>query len=257
MRTTYPIGWPKTFVKVSSTMEKYKTEKTNLVIQARVNRKAAAETRYQTYDNFRKKNLLPDAVYIIDNLNHLRHLKHIFENENVGFFYRDNIWSMALNEKEMMNGNDIKKFEEQEFKLIKTKKKKDFNFNDEDNYHGFGWSHNSGGPGIWSEGNVSSLLLRINGEKKDFNFEINCKPYITKKNKTLEFDIYVNDFLNKKIKLVESKEQKIKFLVKQQFINENTIKIDFKFKNPISPSELFESPDSRKLGFLLKSIEII
>ena len=37
----------------------------------------------------------------------------------------------------------------------------------------------------------------------------------------------------------------------------NEIKIDFKFKNLISPYEAFESPDSRKLGILLKNIKII
>ena len=36
----------------------------------------------------------------------------------------------------------------------------------------------------------------------------------------------------------------------------NEIKIDFKFKNLVSPYEVLESPDSRKLGILVKNIAI-
>ena len=46
-------------------------------------------------------------------------------------------------------------------------------------------------------------------------------------------------------------------LLNNEFIEDNKeIKIDFNIKNPISPLEILESPDSRKLGILLKSIEL-
>ena len=88
-------------------MEKYNIKKTNLVMQARINRKAAAEVRYGTYKSFIRKNLLLNTVYIIDNLGHLRHLKYLLKDENIGFFYRDDIWFMVANEKERMH--DIEK----------------------------------------------------------------------------------------------------------------------------------------------------
>ena len=47
-------------------MEKHNIEKTNLVAQARTNRKAAAEARYLLYDKFRKKDLSQNTVYIIN-----------------------------------------------------------------------------------------------------------------------------------------------------------------------------------------------
>ena len=40
-------------------------------------------------------------------------------------------------------------------------------------------------------------------------------------------------------------------------INNNEIKIDFNFKNLVSPYEVLESPDGRKLGMLIKNIKII
>ena len=50
--------------------------------------------------------------------------------------------------------------------------------------------------------------------------------------------------------------EKIDILIKKELVKDNVIKIDFNFKNPVSPYEVFESPDSRKLGMLIKNIEI-
>ena len=44
--------------------------------------------------------------------------------------------------------------------------------------------------------------------------------------------------------------------VEKKLVKTNEIKVDFNFKNPISPYEVLESPDSRKLGILIKSIKI-
>jgi hypothetical protein len=238
-------------------MEKYNIEKTNLVIQARINRKTAAEARYNIYDSFIKKNLSSNAVYIIDNPGHLRHLKHLLKNENIGFFYRDNIWFMVMNEKERMNDNDKKIFSKMKPKLLEINKRKDLNFRNGDGYYGFGWSHNINKPGIWSEGPLSTLLFRTDKNYENLKLEISCKPYITKKNNVSEFDIYVNDIFNQSIKLVKNdQDEKIEILINEKIVKKNEIKVDFKFKNPVSPYEVFESPDSRKLGILVKNIKL-
>ena len=44
--------------------------------------------------------------------------------------------------------------------------------------------------------------------------------------------------------------------IKEELIENNEIKIDFNFKNLVSPYEVLESPDSRKLGILIKNIKI-
>ena len=217
-----------------------------------------AESKYHLYENFRKKNLAPDTVYIVDNIGHLRHLKHIFKNENIGFFYRDDIWAMVINEKERMNDNDKEIFNEIKLKSLVINKKRNLNFKDADSYYGFGWSHNMGKPGIWSEGPISTLLFRTEENYGDIKLEIFCRPYITKKNSSFEFDIYVNNSLNKNIKLTNNnQDEKIEILIKEKLIKNNEIKIDFNFKNLVSPDEVLESPDSRKLGILMKNIKII
>ena len=236
IKTTKPKSWPNYFTAFAYAMEKYHIKKTNLVTQARVNRKDAAEARYQTYNNFRTKTLLSDTVYVIDNLGHLRHLKSLFQNENVGFFYRDNIWTMVKNEKDMMNNNDVKSFNKIEAKLLEINKKINLNFNDKDNYFGFGWSHNFDKAGAWSEGPKSTLLLKTKKKNENLKLEVIFNPYITKRNKIFDLDVYVNDLFNKNLKLTDNnQDKKIEIYLNYNLIKSNEIKIDFNFKNPISP----------------------
>ena len=258
VKTTYPVGWSRLVHSFAYSMEYYNIEKTNIVNLGRSNRKVSSETRYYLYDNFEKKKLASDTVYIVDNLGHMRHLKYLFfKNENVGFFYRDNIWAMVMNEKERMNDNDKKIFNAVKPKLLAINEKKNLNFEDKDSYYGFGWSHNLGKSGIWSEGPMSTLLFRTEENYRNLKLEIFCRPYITKKNSIIEFDIYVNDSLNKNMKLTNNnQDEKIEILIDEKLIENNEIKIDFNFKNLVSPYEVLESPDSRKLGILMKNIKI-
>jgi len=257
LKTTYPISWSPLFSSFSYLMEKNNIIKTNLVIQARNNRKAMAEARYVLYDDLRKKKLDSNTLYVIDNLGHLRQLKYLYKNEDVGFFYRDNFWSMAVNEKKLMQDNDVRKFNEITFKVLEIDKKKSLSFKEKDNFYGFGWSHNLNKSGIWSEGPKSTLMFKIDENYGDIKLEIFCSPYISEKNESLEFDIYVNNLLNKKMKLTKSNlEESFVIIIKKDLIINNELKVDFSFKNPISPFELLKSPDSRKLGILLKNIKI-
>ena len=257
LKTTYPISWSKQFMRFAYSIEKYHLEKTNLVIQARIDRKAAAESRYSIYNNFRKKILSPNTIYVIDSLSHLRNLKYIFKNDDVGFFYRDNFWIMIPNEKNKMSINDKELFIKVEPKIIKINEIKNLTFQEENNYYGFGWSHNANKTGVWSEGPQSTLLFNIISNEKDLKLILNYKPYVTKKNKTLEFDIYTNNILNNKVKVSESMDnRKLEIIIKSEIIKDNQVIIDFKFKNLSSPYDVLESPDARKLGILISNIEL-
>jgi len=260
VKTTYPESWSSLFKNFSYPMEKYNIKKTNLVMLARSNRKSNAQARYNLYSDFREKKLELDTVYVIKDQNHLRHLKNIYENENVGFFYRDNIWTMVKNEKVLMNDNDNKIFNKIKPKILNINQIKNIYFEEEDNFYGLGWSHNFKKLGIWSEGPTSTLLFKTEKNYGDLKLEIFCKPYIGKNNKILKFDIYVNNLLNKNVKLELDEnfiqDRKIEILIDEELIKNDEIKIDFNFENLVSPYEMFESPDSRKLGILTKKIKI-
>ena len=62
---------------------------------------------------------------------------------------------------------------------------------------------------------------------------------------------------NQNIKLTKkNQDEKIEILINKKLIKNNEVKIDFNFKNPVSPYEVLESPDSRKLGILVRNITI-
>ena len=160
--------------------------------------------------------------------------------------------------KNSLNSRLFKKSQKIKPKLLEINEKKSIYYENGDNYYGFGWSHNFKKLGIWSEGPISTLLFRTDKSYGDLKLEIFCKPYITKKNNILEFDVYVNNVLNKNMKLEnDNQDEKFEILIKKELINNNEIKIDFNFKNLVSPYEVLESPDSRKLGILIKNIKII
>ena len=257
LRVTHPKNYSHKFWDFSYLMEKYKIKTTNLVAFGRSTRKASAETRYYYYDNFRKKKLTLNTVYVIDGTGHLRNLKYLLKDEDVGFFYRDNLWAMVRAEKKRMNDKDKKAFINVKPKLLEINEEKSLYYENDDNYYGFGWSHNFKKLGIWSEGSVSTLLFRIDKNYGDLKLEVSCRPYITKKNNILELDVYVNNMFNQNLKLTtKDQNKKIEILINEKLVKNNEVKIDFNFKNPVSPYEVLESPDARKLGILIKNIKI-
>ncbi len=257
IKTTYPVSWSPFVSNFSYIMEKYKIKKTNLVVLVRMNRKLVASARYNLYDNFRKKILEKNTVYLIDGLGHLRNLKYLFKDENVGFFYRDNVWLMANNEKEIMSESDIEFFNKIEPKILEIDQMVDLYFEEKNNYYGLGWSHNFRKLGVWSEGPISTLLFSTQENYDGLKLEVFCAPYVSSKKENLEFDIYVNDVFIKKVEFKKSKnDEKIDIFIKGDLLKSKNQKIDFHFKNLVSPYETYESPDSRKLGILVKKVRI-
>ena len=104
---------------------------------------------------------------------------------------------------------------------------------------------------------MSTLFFRTDKNYENLKLEISCRPYITKKNSILELDIYVNNSFNQNIQLTnKNQDEKIEILINEKLIENNEIKIDFNFKNLVSPYEVLESLDSRKLGILVKNIKM-
>ena len=247
-------NYNRNFTKLSYLTEKFKIQKTNVINLARVNRKLLAETRYEIYKNFYNKKIETNTIYLIDNFSHLRNLQSIFKDDL--YFYRiDNIWLMTSLKDELKKQ---KKLQISNFKKINLNYNYTFNHDANDNFLGLGWSYNNIKSGIWSDGYISSLLFNIDNINRDLVFEINCEPYLNNKHKNLDLEIYYNDILVKKInfKFGKMNGNLIKFELKKELITNNNIELRFKFKNPGSPSDYRESPDSKKLGILLKNISV-
>ena len=242
------------FSKVSYLTEKFNIQSTNIINLARVNRKALADARYEIYKNLYNNKIDANTIYLIDNLSHLRNLQYIFKN-NVNFYKIEGIWLMINNKNELKTE---KKLEFTNFKKINLNYNYKFNNDSKDNFLGLGWAYNNIKSGIWSDGYISSLLLNIEDKNKDLIFKINCEPYLNIKHVNQDLEIYYNNILIKKIhfKFGKQNDNLIIFELKKELITNNNIELVFKFKNPGSPSDYNESPDSKKLGILLKDISV-
>tara|TARA_B100000686_G_C16805430_1_gene989826 strand:+ start:5145 stop:7280 length:2136 start_codon:yes stop_codon:yes gene_type:complete len=257
-RTTYLFNnYGPIFLKLNHFLGSSKIKKTDIVLVAGMDRSKAALARYNFNKSILNKTLPNDTAYVIDNLGHLKQMKFFLKNTEVGFFYRDQVWLALPNKKNEMLAKDRKNLSKIKFSEININEVYKFNFKEREELLGVGWSHNNESEGgVWSEGDISFILFRIKDtKKKELKLELNIKPYNSNKDKNFDVKIFLNNNLKKEVKLINLKENEriIIDLENDDIKDENVIM--FKFNNLISPLEIFESPDARKLGILLKSMK--
>ena len=82
---------------------------------------------------------------------------------------------------------------------------------------------------------------------------------ITQENNPINFSINVDNLFIKKFSLRninELNDNSIEIKLKKKTIKNDAHYIKFNIDNPVTPLDLFQSPDARKLGILVESIEI-
>ena len=263
LRTTYLNNETHFLMSLREILLSQNIKSTDIATYGRYNRKIASISRSNLYKSFDEGIIEKKTIFAIDNKNHLRNLKYLFKNKNIGFFFRDNVWVVVSGNKNEMTDFDKKELNKYDPLVLPEKEKMIFNFQDEQAVHGFGWTHSfhSPNPGIWTEGNISTLLFRFNNKtNEDYIIIIKLGSLITEKSKPINFSVYVNDIFIKKFSLKninELNENSIELRLKKELITDDIHYIKFNINNPISPLELFQSPDARKLGLLVESIEIL
>ena len=262
LRTTYLDNQSRFLHSLRNVLLLDEIKKTDISIHGRYNRKQASLSRSNLYTLFEKKKIPQGVIFAVDNYNHLRDLNYIFQNENVGFFYRDKNWILVDGYRNQMNKKDIELLKRYVPQNLKVNEINYFNFKDEKSLHGLGWTHSNGTKleGIWSEGNVSTILFKIDDKINDnFNLNIKLNSILCKKDKPLDFEVYLNESLYKKFSLKKVSDLNNNSLIlnlnKKEFLDD-IIYLKFKIKNPVSKLDLFKSPDARRLGILIKSIKI-
>lgn len=257
-RTTYLYNnYGPIFGQLSHFISGDKIKSTDIILNASMNRVNAAEARYNLNDLFNKNLISENTAYIVNNVGHLRHLKYIFAEHDVGFFYRNNLWIMLPNRKNTMTKEDVDSIDKINFNQVESNKIYRLNFSDREKFLGLGWTHNFNKEGVWSEGNVATLMLNLDKLKKDNHiFKADIEKYRLNNNNNYELKIFVNNKLKNIISFnKKNKSDTLEFKInKNEMIN--STKIDFKFEGLISPFNLRINPDARKLGMLLKNFSI-
>lgn len=252
IRTTYLFNnYGTLFSNFSPILGNFKNIKTDIILNAAMDRAKAAEVRYNLAKNINDEELIPTRAYLVDNIGHLKQLKKHFLKKDYGFLYRDNFWIVLPGQKKLMNENDYNEINKISINQVELNKLYYLNFKGD--FLGFGWSHNFGKPGVWSEGKYSYLLFKVPKSKKELQLQLNFNPYIKNLSKNFLVKIFVNEKIAKTIYLKDKNNTDINF---NNAISDSELLIKFQFENLVSPWELFESPDARKLGIVLKSFTI-
>ena len=184
----------------------------------------------------------------------------MFNNSNAGFFFRDKVWLLVGSRRNKMSTDDIKNIEKFEPVLIKKNIEYKLNYNNQNSAHGLGWSVDYKGRGIWTEGNISTILFRLdnnNSSKKYINLKISS--LIKRNNEALKVLIDLNGEKIGTYDLTRPEnlqDKKIIIDIPPNKTNDNVFLINLKIINPTTPLDLRQSPDARQLGLLVESLEI-
>ena len=260
IKTTKISNSSNIFIKVSDLMINENFLETNIARLGRFNRVEASILRAKLYKNLIDKNINLETIYIIDNPDHLRHIRFLYEDSKHGIFYRDELWFLLPNSKKNIKKIDSNKLSNVEYLEIELNKNYQLQPNLNRGMLGLGWSHANYGrtlsdEGVWSEGYLSSLLFSIKKDTKINSIKLNIKKIINFQNRPLIFDIFINNNFFKTVNLKETSDLNLTLRTDNFYFRDTINVIDFKIRNPVTPISILESVDGRLLGFLIKNIE--
>ena len=231
-------------------------ESTNYFRLGRYNREFASEYRSKFTKKLMLKEVDSNKAFIIENKDHLRHIKFLFRNTNHGFFNRNGLWIFLPEQRKFMSETDLSRFNSIEARLVASENIQ-ISENSEDGILGLGWSHPNygrsiGSSGVWSEGYFSSLIFEKK-DKKINSINVFLRQVFTHKNENLKIKIIINNKKFKEISL-NSNSKKISLNNIENFlINGNNV-ITFNILNPSTPLSKLVSIDGRLLGILVEEI---
>ena len=198
-----------------------------------------------------------NKAFVIENKDHLRHIKFLFKDSNHGFFNRDGLWILLPEQRKLMSKNDLAKFNSIEARLVNNEKIT-IKENSKNGILGLGWSHPNYGrsigvSGVWSEGYFSSFIFKLQDVKIE-TINIFLKQVFTHQNKDLKIRILINNKNYKVISLnLNNKKINLKNIEDYLISGDNIITLNV--LNPSTPLSKLTSIDGRLLGVLVEKIE--
>tara|TARA_B100000446_G_scaffold182803_1_gene201917 strand:- start:171 stop:1289 length:1119 start_codon:yes stop_codon:yes gene_type:complete len=231
--------------------------KTEFAYLGRYDRQKMIKQRYSQYDNFFSKKLEDNKFYFVSNSGHLKHLKILFRNQNVGFVLRNKIWLMLPNHKSLMNENDKEEFNKVKISIITKNKKiifKDLSLINEVAIFGLGWTYDYIEQSLWSDGERSSIIFKPEENVNKFKIIFDAEAYIRPKNRNQELEIFVNGIFEKKFIFNENLKRNRYLTIDIEELKQDYVLIEFYPINPKSPFDILESVDTRKKGIKIHSL---
>ena len=255
LRTFYKANYTSLFYKSSEYLKRVDSIETDIFHLSRIDREKIVSDRYKLIDDLNNHNFPEDTIFVSDNYNYIRHMKLLFNNKKkLNYYFRDGLW-LVSSKKIVENNNEEKNLINRLFpKVLNYNNKINLNFNNHDSYYGLGWSKENGEDGIWTDGFHSSILFSINKDECRSGSVLNLLGdiFTNERDKKLNLKLFLNDKFVKEIVLRKNGNNKLSLNIDCQ-TNESFL-IDLLIINPVSERELLSGLNTKKKGFLLKSI---
>ena len=108
--------------------------------------------------------------------------------------------------------------------------------------------------GVWSKGKESKLRIPTPSNASSMTF--NLRALVTEKHPTQLVDVLINGRLQKSLRLLKASGNVIEIPLEKNDLQSNFLDIEFKFRNPTSPSKLGINEDDRTLAIGLESMMV-
>ncbi|KAA6232256.1 hypothetical protein FP507_03475 [Chlorobium phaeovibrioides] len=125
-------------------------------------------------------------------------------------------------------------------------------------YLGCGWS----GPepwGTWSDGSNACLIFHL-PKKTVSSISIQVAPFLSKIHPKQDVELFINDFLVKKITMTANSASVIEVKIPERFrsigLNDHLLTLGFKFADSVRPKDIGINDDSRRLALGIISCTI-
>ena len=254
IRLLEPKNQSKIYHSISKILFEENFLKTDIIYLARVNREVITNKKYELIKLFNQKNLniFEDTIFISDNVNAIRYLQYVYEDQ-LYYHHIDDLWIISkkiINQSESENS----KLLNEEYSLD-LNKRRTIIFKNNNLIPGLGWETKNNFNGLILDGFESSLLVKIIGDNCKINSNLELK--IDKYYSNIADPIKLKLFINKKEQknLIIDKNNK-NLSVSFDCINRETNSLLFVVDEPKSLFDLKMGLNRNKRSIVLKSIKL-
>ena len=231
--------------------------KTDISYLARINRQTLEIVRENQIKKFNSKDLeiFKNTLYVTKNKSLAKNLKLIYK-EELNIYFMDNIWLISTLDHQVLTKYIYKDQLFNYFKIDEVNK----NFENfeikKNNPFGFGWEFDEKNKKFASVGLSSTLIFQLDSNlcKKNVNLQFNFDKYFENQDNLKKIKVILNNLTEKNILLNDEPYFKIEIF--KNCSENNTVKLDFYYNDPISRYELRSGLNRKKRAIIINSIEV-
>ncbi|WP_440939481.1 DUF6311 domain-containing protein [Candidatus Pelagibacter sp.] len=231
--------------------------KTDISYLARINRQTLEKIRENQIKKFNSKDLeiFKNTLYVTKNESLVKNLKLIYKNE-LNIYFMDDIWLISTLDDQALTKYVYKDQLYNYFKINEINEIFENFENKKNNPFGLGWEFDKKNKKFASVGLSSTLIFQIDKNlcKRNINLQFDFDKYFENQDNLKEIKVIINNLIEKNIFLNDEPYFNVELF--KNCSENNTVKLDFYYNNPISKYELRSGLNRKKRAIIINSIQV-